>query len=380
MYIKYFATNRDQENLGRDIERKTRIELQKGGYNWIDAQKYMSHYLATTDPTRMTTDAIVKSSKETIFDGFLKNPKIKRIVICVHGFNVHLHGALTSFSILTDTLEETKTKLGQGLIVDPSQIAKKENLNDLTAVVGFSWPSNGRVCDYKSDRLEAISSAAALANLISAIKSHCPRVEVHIIAHSMGNFLVCNMLKSLVNYESLPCNFADNEELKSKLELEIGRRGEREGANSHFFVDSYIMLAPDVERRHVTQCNKSEDDPQHTKASYIGPFYGGLHHLVGGTYLFYSRYDQALKASKLEKEVFRENKLRGITDIFTGPDLENLWEDSLGLNPAPNLAPSNFYSFNASTLSNRPIDHGDYFDTPAIAQKISEIILNYQTD
>jgi esterase/lipase superfamily enzyme len=367
MHIKYFATNRDRENLGRDINRDTRIKLQRGGYNWIDTKQYMSYYLATTDPTTMPSEAIIKDSQKEIFDNFLNHPSIKHIIVCIHGFNVHLHSALTSFSVLIDTLKKT-TKLGSTLVTDPTTDEAKvrlSSMNNLTAVVGFSWPSNGSVLDYASDRLEAVSSASTLANLISAISEQNPNAKIHIIAHSMGNFLTCTMLGKLVNEDI--STLYQNEQIEKKL-----KRRDR-GGEGAFFVDCYIMLAPDVERRHVTQCDKHGS---FGKATYLGPFYAGLYHLVGGVYLFYSRHDSALKASKVEKEA--REKIGAIKEIFTGSDLNNLWEDSLGLNPAPELAPSNMYSYNASTLSNRPIDHGDYFDTVTIAQKISESILNYK--
>lgn len=367
MHIKYFATNRDRENLGRDFNRDTRIKLQKGGYNWIDTTNYMSHYLATTDPTTMPSDAIIENSQETIFNNFLNYSSIKHIIICIHGFNVHLHGALTSFSILIDALRNN-TKLGESIIANPTTTEAKDYLRngrDLTAVVGFSWPSNGSVLDYASDRLEAVSSTATLANLISAIRHQNPNAKIHIIAHSMGNLLTCEMFGKLVNQEI--STLYHNEHIEKMLT----RRDY--GGESQFFVDCYIMLAPDVERRHITQCDKHTSEK---KAYYLGPFYPGLYHLVGGVYLFYSRYDNALKASKVEKEA--REKIGGIKEIFTGRDINNLWEDSLGLNPAPELAPPNIYSYNASTLSNRTIDHGDYFDTVAIAEKISELILNYK--
>lgn len=371
MHIKYFATNRDRENLGRDIKRKARIQLQRGGYHWIDTKQYMSHYLATTDPTTMPSEAIIQDSQDKIFGEFLNYPSIKHIIICIHGFNVHLHGALTSFSVLVDTLKKN-TELGSTLITDPTTEEAKirlKTMNNLTAVVGFSWPSNGSVWDYGSDREEAVSSASPLANLISKIIYQNPNAKIHLIAHSMGNFLTCTMLEKLVNKDITPQYINEQIEKKLKRRNDVG-----EGT---FFVDCFIMLAPDVERRHVTQCNKhGSEEVKNDKANYLGPFYAGLHHLVGGVDLFYSKHDSALKASKIEKEV-REKKGK-VKEILTGADLNNLWEDSLGLNPAPQLAPPNMYSYNASTLSNRPIDHGDYFDTVTIAEKISESILNYK--
>lgn len=45
----------------------------------------------------------------------------------------------------------------------------------------------------------------------------------------------------------------------------------------------------------------------------LGPFFEGLLTLVGGVYLFYSRQDEDLRASKVEKEL-RERATRGIAE------------------------------------------------------------------
>ena len=81
MPIRYFATNRDRENLGRDIDRQRRIKLQKGGYHWLDMYHYMSHYLATTDTTTMPPEVIIPDSEATVFTPFLSRPAVKRIIV-----------------------------------------------------------------------------------------------------------------------------------------------------------------------------------------------------------------------------------------------------------------------------------------------------------
>jgi len=136
------------------------------------------------------------------------------------------------------------------------------------------------------------------------------------------------------------------------------------------------MLAPDVERRAVTQCDV--DAVQGIPAEYLGPFYAGLYHLVQEVHLFYSRFDTALQASVIEKE--GRETLEKVKEVFTGVDLENRWESSLGLNPLPPLAPPNMYDHNGTTLANRKLDHGDYFDALAIGEKISEIIMSADSE
>jgi len=407
-YIRYFATNRDRENLGRDVSRRDRLKMQKGGYNWIDTTAYMSYYLAETNPDRMPKEALITSSQQPIFDDFLGKLSVKRVIICIHGFNVPLHGALTSFTVLADTLKATG-RFGDDpddsdLIVDPTTEEAKAKLanpeNKLTAVVGFSWPSNGSVLDYGSDRTEAATSAPVLANLISAIrhqkaKTEKIETEIFVVAHSMGNFLTCTMLHDLAEEKYTPLFNEGTQQERLKF------RGDKDIAHPKFFIEGYFMLAPDVERRHVTKCYKvppktgfksdpyrAEDfskealtqpqslDNEIENLYYLGPFFEGLHHLVGGTYLFYSRHDQALKTSRIEKEV--RERSDDLKELLTGRNMDNLWEDSLGLNPVPPLAPPNMYSINSSTCADMAIDHGNYFDVMGIAQKIAQKILEYR--
>lgn len=359
MQIRFFATNRDRQNLGRNVDRDTRIKLQKGGYHWVDMKKYMSHYLATTDPSSMPPEVIIENSEETVFNEFLDKASVKKIIIGTHGYNVTFHGALTTFSVLADSLSIALKKQNYTLIVDPDEqynIDLNNPNQNLIAFVGFSWPANGNVLDYNSDRAECVKSREALANIISYIRTKKPDIKIYIIAHSMGGYLVCQMLSGLVNEEFKTIY------LNEKIEQQL-KRQDKGGENS-FFVDRYLMLAPDVERREVTKCG----------SEYIGPFYSGIEHLVEQTHVFYSRYDNALKASVAEKEVLRESFQR-VVESVTGRDLEKRWESSLGLNPLPALAPKNMYSHNATVLTNRAIDHSDYFDAPAIMDQIANIII-----
>ncbi|MDX2211654.1 MAG: alpha/beta hydrolase [Oculatellaceae cyanobacterium bins.114] len=427
MSIRFFATNRDQDQLGRDLKRDTRLKLQTGGYYWIDTRGYMAHYLSTTDPSKMPASTIFTNSEAEVFKVFLNKPAVKRVIIGIHGFNVPLQGAITSFSLLADMLKQTK-KLGPTIVTDPvlnikrnaqtrqieevitdwrhlsnsdsseplEQILKNsviwrkvkdlEHVNsldelkqkqfnrlddpdgDVTAFVGFSWPSNGKVLDYQFDRTEAVSSAPILGNLISRIRTQNPRLKVHVISHSMGNYLTCHMLAGLVNKVTVP--LVEEGKSDEKINAQISRRDQ--GGDDNFFIDRYIMLAPDVERRAVTQCDV--DAIPGTPAEYLGPFYAGLYHLVEEIHLFYSGFDTALQASVTEKEA-RET-LEKVKTFLSGPNLENRWESSLGLNPLPPLAPPNMYDHNGVTLTDRKLDHGDYFDALAIGERISEIIMS----
>lgn len=409
-YIRYFATNRHQDDLTRVLDQSVSRDIQRGGFHWIDAKRYMSYYLAETKNSQMPKETVIHRSNETIYKNFLSKPSIKRIIIGIHGFNVPLHGALTSFSILADTLRDTDaTKTPEkrlNLIVDPTLGKEKELLendnNNLTAMVGFSWPSNGSVMDYSADRVEAVSSASGLAGMINVIHQANPTAKVFIIAHSMGNFLTCHMLKGLIRKEFSPYTASESGK-DPDTKARLSYRG-MDGGEEKFFVDGYFMLAPDIERRQVTKCYESGDPTYETEqiseesgkkpeqVYYTGPFFDGIFNLVGGTYLFYSRHDQALKASRIEKEI-RERK-GNVKRFIIGRDMDNRqnsrlwddnqwddnrWEDSLGLNPCPPQAPPNMYSFNASTLAGMEVDHGNYFDMRGIVEKIAEEIVNYRS-
>lgn len=304
--IRFFATNRDREQLGQRFDRNQRIKLQSSGYHWVDTHICMGHYLATTNPNTIPVDAVISPSTERVFDKFLAKPEIRKVVIGIHGFNVPLHGAITSFSLLAEALAATLEARGLSLVLDPEPAATTTGVSpppaaaapgravqkDQIAFVGFSWPSDGRLLAYQSDRLEAAQSANALANLIANIRAANDSVEVDVIAHSMGSYLVCSMLKSLVDRSAWPYRAWENNAIGRSIAQRLKRRDD---AGSSSFIDRLILLAPDVERREVTQCHNININSE--LLDYNGPFHDGLKHLVGHTYLFYSRNDSALKAS-----------------------------------------------------------------------------------
>jgi hypothetical protein len=364
--IRYFATNRDRQKLGRAFDDAERIKLQRSGYHWIDTEICMAQYLGSTDPSSLPIEAVIAEEHREGLKRFLAKPCIRTVVIGIHGFNVPLHGAITSFSLLAELLQQQLAQQGHSLLMGPDAI---DESRDHMAFIGFSWPSDGSVLAYQSDRNEATQSTAALANMIATIRTVNPGAGIAIIAHSMGNYLTCNMLANLLNEESWPKQAFSGDDAGRRL---TGRLSRREDNGTESFVDQYIMLAPDVERREVTQCPNVQVRSE--RLHYNGPFYGGLKHLVGHTHLFYSRHDSALQASVLEKEALRE-PIEKLKQRLTGPELTKRWESSLGLNPLPSLAPPNMTGYNATRLTNRAIDHGDYFDAPAIISTIADLLI-----
>ena len=378
MSLRYFATNRDRENLGHLMKRDERIALQRGGYHVLDMEAYMSHYLAEVDSKKMPVGVVVKNSNKVLWEDYLGHSSITQVVVCVHGFNVDLHEAQTWFGILTDSLREVPG-LKNRIVTDPLEQDREllENGEDLIAFVGFSWPSNGNVLSYPSDQREAIASTGPLANLIARINGLDPQPKVSLICHSMGNFLACNMFKQLLSDEIAPVLNQPSVTQGS----ETGR--DYPDKDNHNFVDRYIMLAADVERRHVTKCvAKIVDDPEDEEATYLGPFYSGLEHLCGEVHNFYSRFDGALAISNVEKAPRKGlEAAKGLANSLTLGMLDFLernpdhrWEQRLGATQHPMMSPPNMISHNAVQISNREIDHSDYVDSAPIADKIGEIL------
>ncbi|RVT93960.1 alpha/beta hydrolase [Sphingomonas crocodyli] len=127
------------------------------------------------------SEAFLRMLKDAIVNGCVHT------VIFIHGFNVSFEDALKSAALLSDSLEFEGKKLN---------------------VVLFSWPSDGKaipLMSYYSDRDDARVTAPALARLylrlwdfISQMKTdeYCGRA-LHILAHSMGNYVLRNGLQAL---------------------------------------------------------------------------------------------------------------------------------------------------------------------------------------
>lgn len=372
--IKYFATNRDMEKLGRGVkESSKRHDLSRGGYYFVDMDKYMRFYLGTTDAEEMPHGAIVNNSEANIFDSFLANHRIGSIVVCVHGFNVKLFEAFTWFRVLTDTMKHLPN-VGGRVITDPRDLMNNAAPDkSLTAFIGFSWPSNGSVLSYPSDQKEAIGSKAAFAALLARLKR--TKKDVNLICHSMGNFLACHTFAALVNELILPPAVVDDKNL-----MDLMKRGKKKDNSEvverkDWLVETYVMIAPDVERRHVTKC-----DVVGSETNYVGPFYSGLQHLVKKKVNLYSRFDGALTVSNIEKKP--REALHAIGDTaskltfglldFLERNPDQKWEKRLGESPAPMNASPGFLSVNATELANRKIDHSDHIDAKAVVKRIAK--------
>ena len=379
MAIRYFATNRSLTDLGRAVSaRNRRLQLQRGGYYFVDMNRYMAHYLGEVEADTMPVEAIVGndreatgSSADVIFgDNFLRHPKVGRVVVCVHGFNVELFEAFTWFRILTDSMRHVNG-IGERIATCPTDISAEMADGSMTAFIGFSWPSDGRVLSYLSDQSEARATAPVLGNLLVRLKALGKPVSL--VCHSMGNYVACHTLKGLVNEEFVPLKVSRSMK-KRWLDRGAKEKETEQVRRDDWLIDVFVMLAPDVERRHITKAKG-----RGVESTYVGLFYSGLQHLVRRNVNVYSRYDSVLRISDIEKST-REAGIGILSKITLGlldfrernPDYR--WEKRLGEAPHPVSAPPNFTSVNAIEVAGRPIDHSDHIDDTDIAQKIASAL------
>ena len=191
----------------------------------------------------------------------------------------------------------------------------------------------------------------------------------------MGNYLACHMLSHLVRESFRPVDVEPNvQPLLTRAEEDAEGETDQPPQRTEWLIDNFVMLAPDVERRHVTTCAG-----QGVESDYRGCFYSGLQHLSKRTINFYSRFDSALKVSDIEKSA-REGLLAGREAFnkvtlglfnFRERNPDEKWEKRLGSAPAPSNAAPGFESVNATELANRKIDHGDHVDAVAIVKRIA---------
>jgi esterase/lipase superfamily enzyme len=97
----------------------------------------------------------------------------RRVFVFVHGFNTPFDRAVFRFAQLT------------------------HDADAMAAPVLFSWPSRGRILDYKRDFDNASYSRSDLAYLLKAVASSPSVSEVVILAHSMGSWLAMEAVKQV---------------------------------------------------------------------------------------------------------------------------------------------------------------------------------------
>lgn len=182
---------------GSEIEERVREREHGREGNGEAIAKYIGKQLsgaqidAFKDPTaegRATTDK-TSSSQATFRELQDEMSQQKDVLLFVHGYNVSWNEAVASALAL-------QCQLNQGAVV-----------RDVLVVL-FTWPSDGKmtpILAYRSDRDDARDSGAAIARAILKTARFLSRLrrsercerEIHLLAHSMGNWLLQNALEKL---------------------------------------------------------------------------------------------------------------------------------------------------------------------------------------
>jgi esterase/lipase superfamily enzyme len=191
----YFSTNRNF--LGNSSPWFADISTPAGdlrfGYTDIDETNDYNVTAVTILPDNKSegSDAVFGRLQQIMKD------QERDTLIYIHGYNTTFAGALSDAARLVDCL-----KTASDNEYEPN-------------VIAYSWPSQGKLLDYTTDRHDAQASALGLARALlkyynfllpqlQALRNRsqqdqiCKR-QVHLLCHSMGNYLFRYALQSLLS-------------------------------------------------------------------------------------------------------------------------------------------------------------------------------------
>ena len=180
-----------------------------------------------TDEFRHFVIKSVLKLDENAWGEFIRQRKSNEALIFVHGFNNSFEDALYRHAQIIWDLQYTR---GMSIL--------------------FTWASNGRIRDYFYDQGSAEGARDRFLEVLRKLKTEYGIEKIHVLAHSMGNFVVLPALRN---------------EARSANPLTIAE---------------IIMAAPDVDRGLFLE---------------IAPH---VRKIAGGMTLYASSADKALMASK----------------------------------------------------------------------------------
>ena len=126
-----------------------------------------------TDPEKHFVLRSVQSLTSDQWDSLIDSIGPHEALVFIHGFNNSFKDAVFRFA----------------------QIAFDTQFTGLPVL--FSWASRGEVADYEYDRNSALVARTAFLQLLDNLQKKHGISKVHVIAHSMGNFLVLDALANL---------------------------------------------------------------------------------------------------------------------------------------------------------------------------------------
>jgi esterase/lipase superfamily enzyme len=193
------SANKVKHFLNKEVDDRTGDGAGLSGY--IEDKLRKKHLIsAFQEPEKSSNTTNTALASTTAFHELKKQMELKRdLVIFIHGFNVDWFEALASAMALELMLNRHSHD--------------NDDLKD-TSVFLFTWPSNGDMMKnraYLSDRSDAEDSSIAVARgflklrdfLMTLRPKHVDSTleecgqQLHLLCHSMGNYVLQHALKSL---------------------------------------------------------------------------------------------------------------------------------------------------------------------------------------
>lgn len=185
----YFATNRNLSkngtSFGKNFSEHGLSDLRYG-------KSIVSSEDIKIQIAEQSDDGKTLGSQDIMFDVKRQMEESKKdVMVFIHGFNTEFEEALRMAARVKQNFEAR----GKEIIM-----------------VVFSWPSDGRAVpwiDYGSDREDAKASGHAFARGVLKLlaflrgKQVCGQ-KVHLMAHSMGNYVLRNMVQAMVQMAEKP--------------------------------------------------------------------------------------------------------------------------------------------------------------------------------
>lgn len=206
----YFVTNRNliEKNgkaidFGKQFNSVSPVNLRLGKIT-IDGKIDLYQDIPTTTTISYDTDEYQKQGTKRLFDELFNEMKDADLVhkdtlIFIHGFNVSFKSAISIAFKLQDKFISDDT-------------------NNIGRIVLFTWPSDGETHKYYSDCGDAYNSGLAFARGFLKMRDFFNDVvnklehekqcggKIHLMAHSMGNYVLQSAFQSLRNMNFLNQN------------------------------------------------------------------------------------------------------------------------------------------------------------------------------
>jgi esterase/lipase superfamily enzyme len=212
----YFATNREEvmagevvTGFGPALNPKSPLWLRYGAVGMEKARKGNAYRIAdlfvapeNIPNTPGAADEVVLRGSDAVYEGLRRQLVAQKgradVVLMLHGYACEFENSMSNAAEIKEALS-TAAK--------PLEVAM------------FSWPADGAIVpfiSYASDRDDARSSAKAIARALQRFLAYLAELErrvragemkpeelcranIHLIAHSMGNYALRNALQALIS-------------------------------------------------------------------------------------------------------------------------------------------------------------------------------------